>query len=540
MFLFKWIGGFFTGLLGLFAPMFTLAKGLGRPNSAARWVLHALLVIVTLALLAFIQYKFEIGRYISAPYPLLRQIWLPLMGLLLYANLWLLWLVWRLYDPKPGPSQWPDIDYTWEMVSGAIFRAGLDPAKLPLFLVLGRPSSGFGVLFEAARIPLDINGIPESQLAPLQVFAGRQSIFIVSADTNLLGVFSDRISLRVDGAGGSAQARQGDSDSGTRSAIQPSMVSSVSRVPPPQVKAAIPVDEAQPLETVTQADKLITKDAELLARMRSRLDHLCRLIRGMRHPWCTLNGVLLVIPEQATSDSQLATQAAILAQRDLQTVIEATGVECPAVVLFSDAEKIAGFREFISLVPRDKRDQRLGKFIPFALTSSQTRREEMIRETIYWQCAELVPRLIIRTFQLRSPDSISAAAKTMGTVDMRLNRQLLRLIHSIWSRRDIMGRLCARIVTDNMIRPLRVNGCYLCATGANRNTQGFLTDLFAQVFEGQNFVAWTPEATQAEKTLLRVVYAGYAFTALMTIITIVFAFLVRGQGIELVPGLGME
>ena len=80
MFLFKWIGGFFTGLLGLFAPMFTLAKGLGRPNSAARWVLHALLVIVTLALLAFIQYKFEIGRYISAPYPLLRQIWLPLMG----------------------------------------------------------------------------------------------------------------------------------------------------------------------------------------------------------------------------------------------------------------------------------------------------------------------------------------------------------------------------------------------------------------------------------------------------------------------------
>ena len=53
-------------------------------------------------------------------------------------------------------------------------------------------------------------------------------------------------------------------------------------------------------------------------------------------------------------------------------------------------------------------------------------------------------------------------------------------------------------------------------------------------------MAWTPEATQAEKTLLRVVYAGYAFTALMTIITIVFAFLVRGQGIDLVPGLGME
>jgi type VI protein secretion system component VasK len=220
-----------------------------------------------------------------------------------------------------------------------------------------------------------------------------------------------------------------------------------------------------------------------------------------------------------------------LAQRDLLAVIEASGVECPAVMLFSDAEKILGFREFLSLVPKDKRDQRLGKPIPLALNQAAEKRADIMRRTIYWQCAELIPKLITRTFQIRTIDPASGAIRSgSGSgIDARTNRQLVRLIGTMWARRRVMGDLCTRILGDNTVRPLRLAGCYFAATGSNRNSQGFLAELFAQIFEGQNFVVWTHDAARAETTLMRVVYTGYALTALVTVATLALAAVVWHQ-----------
>ena len=69
--------------------MFGAIKDIGKPGSAMRWLLHGVLFIGMLALLAFIQYHYEIGRYVSAPHPYLRQAWLPLLGFLVYVNIWL-------------------------------------------------------------------------------------------------------------------------------------------------------------------------------------------------------------------------------------------------------------------------------------------------------------------------------------------------------------------------------------------------------------------------------------------------------------------
>ena len=525
MFLSRWIGKMFMGFFGLLTPMFSMAKGLGRPNSAIRWILHGVLVLLILALLGFIQYWYEIGRYVFAPHLLLRMFWLPLVGVMVYINIWLLWLVWRLYDPKPGPSLWEDIDYSWEQVTSALNRSGIDPSKVPLFLVLGRPGSGFASLFEAARIPLEVNGIPESQLAPLQVYAGKQAIFIVSSDTCLLGALADRVTSHLNTMDGYPNLAK-NSNHGLFSGPEGQPSQSLSEG---TKTIASPLQES-PGDGSHEVLRPITRDPELMGRMQSRLDHLCRLIRGMRHPWCPLNGVLLVVHELATIDEQIATQAAILAQTDLNTVVESSGVDCQAIVLFSDAERILGFPEFLALVPKDKRDQRLGKSIPLALGASAEKRAAIMNQTIYWQSAELIPKLIYRTFQIQgleeNPDPKKQGGPNSGSgggIDVRTNRQLIRLIGSIWARRHAMGGLCARILGEKPARPLRVTGCYLAATGPTRSTQGFLTDLFAQIFEGQNLVNWTQEAREAEKGLMWVVVVGYAFTGLLTILALVLA-----------------
>jgi len=516
MFLFRWIGGFFKGIGSLLAPMFGMAKGLASPNRATRWVLHAVAVIFVLLLLGFIQWFFDIGRFVSAPLPYLRQAWLPTVGLLIYINMWLIWLVWRLYDPNPTSSPWPDIDYSWTQVTAALYRAGIDPSKVPLFVILGRPPSGTSVLFESARLPLDINGVPEAQLSPVQVFAGKQAAFIVCSDTCLLGLFGDRVSNLAPSylgtlagpplGGGSASSGLADSTGAGSEATRamPALGSPETQGPSQE--------ELRPL----------SRDPEVMARTQSRLEHVCRLVRGMRHPWCPVNGIVAILPEQCTADEFLASQGGILAQRDLAMATRTLGVEVPVITLFSGGEGIPGFREFLGLIPKEKRDQRLGKPIPLALVKDDVRRADIIRKTIHWQCAELIPRLIMRTFQLRTTD-VGGGRMQVSQLDTRTNRQLIRLIRAVRTRRDTMGNLCVRLIEGNPDNRVRLSGCYLAATGTVRRGQGFLTDLFAQLFEGQNFVAWTQQAVRGERRLAWMTLLGYIITAGLTAFTVLYA-----------------
>ena len=71
---------------------------------------------------------------------------------------------------------------------------------------------------------------------------------------------------------------------------------------------------------------------------------------------------------------------------------------------------------------------------------------------------------------------------------------------------------------------IRLTGSYLSAAGNLKRWQGFLTDLFAQLFEGQNFVSWTTDANKAERWLGWMTFSGYLFTAFLTIFTIAYGF----------------
>jgi hypothetical protein len=516
MFLFRWIGGFFKGLGSLLAPMFTAAKGLASPNRTMRWVMHGVAVLGALMLLGFIQWFFDIGRFVSAPLPYLRQAWLPIIGLLVYINMWLIWLVWRLYDPNPISSPWPDIDYSWSQVTAALYRSGIDPSKVPVFLVLGRPSSGSSVLFESARLPLDINGVPEAQLSPVQVFAGKQAAFIVCSDTCLLGLFGDRVSNLAPSYLGTL-ASQGPSSLGSGTGSGPS----ATQASPDQTRVMTALPGPEPALPSVEEIRPLSRDPEAVARCQSRLEHVCRLIRGMRHPWCPANGIVALLPEQCTADEFMASQGGILAQKDLAMATQALGMEVPIITLFAGGEGIPGFREFLSLIPKEKRDQRLGKPIPLALVKDDVRRADIIRKTIHWQCAELIPRLIMRTFQLRVADG-GGGRMLLSQVDARTNRQLIRLIRAIRTRRDTMGNLCVRLIEGNPDNRTRLSGCYLAATGTVRRGQGFLTDLFAQLFEGQNFIAWTNQAVKAERRLTWMTLLGYLVTAGLTAFTVLY------------------
>jgi len=128
----------------------------------------------------------------------------------------------------------------------------------------------------------------------------------------------------------------------------------------------------------------------------------------------------------------------------------------------------------------------------------------------------------MRTFQLRTTD-VGGGRMQVSQLDTRTNRQLIRLIRAVRTRRDTMGNLCVRLIEGNPDNRVRLSGCYLAATGTVRRGQGFLTDLFAQLFEGQNFVAWTQQAVRGERRLAWMTLLGYIVTAGLTAFTVLYA-----------------
>src|SRR5688572_27328048 len=109
----RWIGG-------LFLPMFTRP----RISPGLLWFLHLLLIAAITVGLWYIGREIEVARNLTARWPFLKEIWMPLLFLLLYFIAWQAWWVWRLLQPESIASVFPDIDDAWGQVVESLQKAG--------------------------------------------------------------------------------------------------------------------------------------------------------------------------------------------------------------------------------------------------------------------------------------------------------------------------------------------------------------------------------------------------------------------------------
>ena len=126
------------------------------------WIVHVILVIGALVGLYWLQ---KSGRIpVQSPWPQIREYWLVILGLLVYAILWIAWWIWKLLADEI-PSNYPDIDAAWEEAKAALGQAGIDVRSRPLFLVVGRPESGERNLFDAAQFKMEVKPTPSNPRA---------------------------------------------------------------------------------------------------------------------------------------------------------------------------------------------------------------------------------------------------------------------------------------------------------------------------------------------------------------------------------------
>ncbi|GEM_PF-7091414 len=156
-------------------------------KSQARRAGHALCWMALFALAWWHNGAAELQERLVSPWPWLHAGWLPFVVVLAYGAGGLFAGLQRHTGTRAPAHAFDGIDEAWLEILAALRQAQLDPAYLPIFLILGRPAHGVKALWEAAGLHSAVPPTPAGPAAPFCVTASRGAIFIWCGSLTGLG-----------------------------------------------------------------------------------------------------------------------------------------------------------------------------------------------------------------------------------------------------------------------------------------------------------------------------------------------------------------
>lgn len=545
--LFRWLWSWARWLVRLIVlPAYRKTREFRGFASGLLWTLHVIIILAILAGLTYAQYKTEFLSHAlpDAPKWIQQYFWLPLIFLFLYVLVWLGFWLWKLLTEE-DVSDFPDIDEAWDEAVRALDKAGIDVREAPLFLILGRTAAREESLFSAAQLELRVKQAPQRATSPLHVSANRDAIFVTCAGASLLG----RHAALLQGEGDAASSAFPGNGPGTLTPAADEMTRTMrADEPGPATLAGGGENNMGKIQQIlAQAEREGRKPGELLEEERrrirelerrdrprpnllgdtaqaeelaARLKHLCRLIVRDRRPYCSVNGILLLLPFAGTDSEADVGPTGLVCQRDLAAAREALQVHCPIFVMACDMETAPGFPDFIAAFSPAERRRRVGQRFPFVAELEPVALQNKVEEGVRFIFHALLPSRIYKFFR------VETAGGAGRDECVAANTRLFRLMAEARARQDRFGRVVGRAVSPEAHGALLYGGCYIAATGDDSNRdQAFVAGVFHRLPESQNYVTWTPEAVQEEETYQWWTRLGYI--ALGVFVAVVFAICVK-------------
>ncbi len=536
--------------------------------------IHVIAVVTVLGLLIAAQLAWQLDTFVRSSLPLVRILWLPLVGGLVYATAWSAWFVARTLRK---PAEQPLFDATTSCLRAGLDRfaqSGIDVSRTPLYLVLGSPAEGIRAFFAAAHADLIVLPHPDESDEPVQVCGNQDAIYVCCRDVSLLGRFArqatearaekqaaksrpntvasrepahlwsgdqpppERAQLSpaaaVAGHADHSRSTAGSTVSSPASATATATATATLVEDPPaggdratlqrmnqtisdletltvEPPAAATVEVLQPRHSPAPLLRLNSSEAEQLLE---RLDAVCQELAELRQPYCPINGVLLMVPLDAADDVETADHVGMRIERDLATITAATESSVSAQLIFCDLDRCEGSQAFLNRFPDTQRHRRLGANLPAPPPSEPDAGPQGIDHAVRWICDELFPPLGYRLMQRDPNDPACDRALSLE------NRQIHRLVDSMRQRREGMSRMLRRAVVAAIGR-VRLRGCFITATGAaGHSRQAFAEGIVPLILDIQNEVQWSPERRRRDRWQHRAAMATYVAVAGAALLTV--------------------
>lgn len=548
--LMKMLSSMWKGLASLGNLITAPVAATARAQGSARfllWLIHILAIIGILVGLWWLNDYLELEKSVRFPSVFVRSCWLPILFLLGYALGWQVWWMMRLLRQRSTVSPYPDLDQAWSEATDQLMRNGVSLADEPLFLVLGQTEAGDASFCSAAGLSLAQPPTPRSVDAPLRIWADDRGVFVSCRGASLLGLQASRLQdlarataeanakqmvvARDDGGSAPVFADFLNEDS-EKVTVMPATQRKLEANPAESEETLVDEPEsnlalafAEPSETARmraaqQAEAKMTVDIskEEVDEALDRLDYVIDLIRHVRAPYCPHNGVIVLVPTNATENLAVAQQTAVLMQHDLQQVRRASEISAPVTAIFCDAEKMSGCDELLRRFPEEHRRRRFGAELPNIPAADFSNIKEILRRGVEWVNRSLASALAYRIYSQREMFHGDQQR------EIESNRMLYRFMSSLDRRSDAILRILTRGLYPERHGDWIPSGWYLAATGSDPLTeQGFLPGVMTQIFNAQNYVSWTEDARRRDRMRNWLTIFGYAGLAIAVLVLLVIA-----------------
>ena len=448
------------------------------------WLKRLLLVGLILTLLTLCNQLFRIYQLVEAPLGWPSGFWLPLVGLLMYLSLWCGWGLWYL-GTRPLASPFADLDRAWQQTLTQLEQAGISLHEVPVVVVLGLPLSGEAGLIKGSRLTFNVQQAPRPG-APIQVYACSELILVFCHNASVLCKLARYATGAVElwpeptrRGQPPAQPVEVSLFSGSDAEVGLQSARAAQPVGLPGIAPASPTDRDQ----LIGLSRLQVGSSES-EWWTARLTHLLTLLRQARRPYCPLNGLLVLLPQSVLASAP--GPLAALVRHEVASALATVQVRTTATLLVCDLEQSQPFAEFLARMPLDQLTNTLGVCMPDTAELDPTTANQYSANALNWlslRLQQLVNRLLLPP---------TNAGHTLR------NRRLVQWLLD-WPRYQAGLKLIVERLHAIEPRLLGTPNIYLAATGKLPSEQGFLPDVFVNLLEAQNRVAWTETALQNDR-----------------------------------------
>ncbi|MFT5299930.1 MAG: hypothetical protein ACI87E_000385 [Mariniblastus sp.] len=417
-------------------------------------------------------------------------------------------------------SPFPDLDYAWNAGLHALAANGLSIRSIPIYLILGSSTERQErSLFAASGIGMRVEGVPEGP-APIHWYANPDGIYICCSDASWMSALASlREELMMEAAGKGLLGRDNAPNRKTASQLAPAaqpaappaaanpadisdtlkgtMLLDQFLVPeaPPEPPAAeavgqtdpSPYDEtdsedesqfAQPIEPVVVSQQYASASLQ-------ELQYLCKLLRRIREPVCSINGVVMLLQLEAIHGTAEEMDELYKATRgDLETVHFAAQVRSPVTTLIVGLERDRGFRELLRRVGRKRAvAQRFGKKFDVQTVPEPAQMANLSAHV----CGAFEDWCY----------TLFRAEKSLSHPGNPKLYELLAKVRLGWKGR--LSEILRQTIAASSSEPLLYSGCYVAASGDSQDRQGFVKGFLEKLKDEQEYVEWTKEALRENR-----------------------------------------
>lgn len=521
------------GLIGLVLPMFAEAADFRSWPKWLRILVHVVILGVILYALWMLNNDDRVQRLLkSKAINAIREIYLPLIFLLIYVISWLGYYWWVLFN-KGDSAEFPDIENAWDDAIRRLAQSGYKLGDVPLYLVLGKPSSGDDALFLASGQRIEVRA-PMAADSPIRIFAGPEAIFVCCSGASTWGSFADALSnpeiggvVDQSGGGGAATITPGQALQGVDENIQDEFyrllqIRSDRPLSPEEDARLRELGELIQSAKASGGIRRVSLSNEVLASGPRRLAFLCKLIMRDRRPWCPLNGMLVLLPWGTLESEEICRTALSVLATDLATARTTFRQRYAHFVMVCDLEQAQGFDEFRRGFPKEMLKQRIGQRLPVVPDRPPEEVPAVMEQAADWIRLNVLASWVIKYLRLDWPPE----SRPSGSFIPAHNQKLFAFLHEMFIRGPRLGRVLSRgmpvepsaLAGDNLAALPLVAGCYLAATGRDEKHQAFVAGVFQRLAESQSAVSWSAEAIVEDRSYAQ--WALLLYVAAMLLLAI--------------------